>query len=128
MPCERRGQRTGLGRLQVLLEPEEAGRLRFQAPVDPPGHQPVVVVAGDDHELAAGTERLAEVAEHGRGQLRDVPLGPIAQLDAVAEDHEPVRFADGLQQRRPQLGPAEDVRVPCGAEVQVGDDDRPHGN
>ena len=123
---ERRRERPRLGRLEELLEPEEAGRLGLQAPVDPARHEAVVVVARDDHELAVRAERLAEVAEDGRGQLRDVALGPVAQLDAVAEDHEPVGLAHRLEQRLPQLRPAEEVRMLGRADVQVGDDDRPH--
>ena len=123
---ERRRERARLGRLEVLLEPEEAGRLGLQPPVDPAGDEPVVVVARGDDELALRAERLAEVAEHRLGQRGDVALGPVAQLDPVAEDHEPVRGAHGVQQRGAKLGPAQEVRVLGGAEVQVGDDDGPH--
>ena len=85
------------------------------------------MVALDDRQLAVRADRLAEVAEDGRGQLRDVALGPVAQLDAVAEDHEPVGLAHRLDQRLPQLRPAEEVRMLGRADMQVGDDDRPHG-
>ena len=48
------------------------------------------MVAADEHELAVGPERAPEVGEHGAGQLGRVALGVLAQLEPVAEDHEPV--------------------------------------
>ena len=73
---EPRGQRPGVGRRDPLLEAEEAGRLGLQAAVDPAGDEPVVVVAGDDQQLAVGPERAPEVGEHRRGDLGGVALRP----------------------------------------------------
>jgi hypothetical protein len=52
----------------------------------------------------------------------------VAQLEAVAEDHQPVDPAHGLDQRLAQLGPAQQIGAIAGAEMQVGDHQRPHGS
>ena len=85
------------------------------------------MVAGHHHQLAVGAERLAQVGEHRHRQLGDVALGAVAQLDAVAEDHQPVDAAHRLEQRLAQLRPAEQVGALGGADVEVGDDERAHG-
>ena len=124
---QRLGERAAVARLDPLLEPQESRALGLEAPVDPARHEPVVVVAGHHHQLAVGAERLAQVGEHGHRQLGDVALGAIAQLDAVAEDHQAVDAAHRLEQRLAQLRPAEQVGALGGADVEVGDDERAHG-
>ena len=123
---EPRGQRPGLGRRDPLLEAEEAGRLGLQTAVDPARHQPVVVVAGDDQQLAVGPERAPEVGEHGRGDLGGVALRRLAQLERVAEDQQAVVARDLLEQRGAQLRAPQQVGAAAGAEVEVGDHERPH--
>ena len=120
------GERAGLLRAHGLLEAEEARGLGLQAAVDPARDEPVVVVAADQHELAVRPQRAPEVGEHVAGQLGRVALGVLAQLEPVAEDHEPVDARHGLEQRRAQIGAAEQVRALLGAEVEIGDDERRH--
>ena len=48
------------------------------------------------------------------------------QLQPVAEDHEPVDALERLQQRRAQVGAAQQVAVLGLAEVQIGDHERAH--
>ena len=123
---EPRGERAGVGRLDPLLEAEEAGRLGLQAAVDPARDEPVVVVAARRSELAVGAERAPELGEHRRGDLGGVALRRLAQLERVAEDHEAVVA------RRPPRAAARAApggaagRRRGGAEVEVGDDERAH--
>ena len=65
--------------------------------------------------------------EHRGRDLGDVALRAVAQLDAVAQDHQAVGRLDGFDQRRAQLGAAQQVRSARRADVEVGDDERPHG-
>jgi crotonobetainyl-CoA:carnitine CoA-transferase CaiB-like acyl-CoA transferase len=69
----------------------------------------VVVVAGDDHQLAVGAERAAQVGEHRFGDRGGIALRRLAQLEPVAEDHEAVVARDLLEQRRAQLGAPQQV-------------------
>ncbi|CAA9473401.1 MAG: hypothetical protein AVDCRST_MAG13-637 [uncultured Solirubrobacteraceae bacterium] len=124
---ERGGQAPGVGGLDALLEAQEPGGLGLQPPVDPARDEAVVVVARHEHELAAGAERLADLGEERRRELRDAALRAVAQLDRVAEDHEPVGLADRRHQRLAQVGAAQQVRAVRGADVQVGDHERAHG-
>ena len=48
------------------------------------------MVAGHQHDLAVRAERAAEVREHRPGDLGRLAVRRLAQLEAVAEDHEPV--------------------------------------
>ena len=95
-------QRPGVARREALLEAEEAGRLALQAGVDPARREPVIVVAGEHDQLLAGAER-ADVGEERRGDLDRVAVRRLAQLEPVAEDHEPVDALQRLQQRPAQL-------------------------
>ena len=124
---EAHGERARLLRRHHLLEAEEARRLGLQAAVDPARHQAVVVVAADEHQLAAGTERAADLLQHWPGERGGVALGVLAQLEAVAEDHEPLRALQRLEQRRAQLRAPQQVGALDRAEVEVGDDERRHG-
>ena len=124
---ERRGERAGVARLDPLLEPEEAGRLGQQPAVDPAGHQPVVVVAGRQQQLAAGAERAPHVLEERPGDLDRVAVRAVAQLEPVAEHDQAVDAAHGLDQRLAQLRPPQQVGPRARADVQVGDHQGPHG-
>ncbi len=125
---ERGGERPRVARLDPLLEVEEAGRLGEQAAVDPPGDQPVVVIAAQHQQLAVGPERAAEVLEQRAGEGERVAVRAVAQLEPVAEDHEPVDSAHGLDQWLAQLGAPQQVRPLGRAHVQVGDHQRPHAS
>ena len=59
----------------------------------------VVVVAGDEHDLAAG-HRLAELLEERAGRVERRGQRQFAQLEDVAEQDEAVGAGDLLEQRR----------------------------
>jgi hypothetical protein len=119
-------ERPGVDRLDPLLERQEPRRLGQQPAVDPAGHEPVVVVAGQDEQLAVAAEGLAQLREQRARQLRRRALRPVAQLEAVAEDHEAVHRPHRLEQRLAQLRPPQQVGSRGRAEVQVRDHERPH--
>ena len=126
-PLGQRGsERAGVARLDQLLEPEEAGRLGQEPGVDPTGHEPVVVVAGQHEQLAVRAERPPEVAEQRAGQLRRGSLRAVAELEAVTEDDKPVRVPHSLEQRLAQLHPPKEIPAGGRPEVQVRDHQRPH--
>jgi hypothetical protein len=76
--------------------------------------------------LAAGAERAAEALEQRPGDPQHVPLRTVAQLDGIAEDHQPVGAGRPREQRLAHGGPPQDVRARGRAEMEVGDDERPH--
>jgi hypothetical protein len=124
---ERCGEHADLARVDPLLELQEARRLRHQPPVDPAGDEAVVVVAAGDQQLAVGAERAPHLLEERAGDRDGVAVRAVAQLEAVAEDHQPVDPAHRLGQRRAHVRPPQQVGLGAGADVQVGDDQGPHG-
>ena len=64
-----------------------------------------------------------EQRTRGLQRLRERAL---AQLDDVAEQHQPVGARDRLGQRLERLSLARDIGGGQDAEVKVGDDGRPH--
>ena len=98
--------------------PSGSGPLR-ERHVQPRRDQPEVVVAGDQHHLAVGAQGLADGLEHGPRGLQRVVHRAVAQLEQVAEDDEPVDAVEGAEQRLLGGGPAQDVDVVAGPEVEV---------
>ena len=86
----------------------------------------MVVVAGDDHQLAVA-KRLAELGDHRPGDLEHLRQRAVAQLEHVAEQDEAVDLAELAQQPRQKVFPAQQVRTAAEPEVQVRDDRREHG-
>jgi hypothetical protein len=117
------GGRAGGGVVEVL-EAQWAGAAEREL-VEQRLGEAVVVVAGDEHDLAPG-ERFAELFEERSGGAEGDAEGKVAQLDRVAEDDQPVGLADLLQQRPPDRRLAQHVLAVGAAEVEVGDDRRPH--
>ncbi len=85
----------------------------------------VVVVARDELDLL-WAQGLAEGGEHGFGSGDRLPQRPVAQLEGVAEQDEPVGLRRGLLQRGERCGAPQRVRAGSGAEVQVADDEGAH--
>ena len=79
-----------------------------------------------DRQLAVPAERPPEVGEQVAGQLGGRPMRPVAQLQAVAEDDEPVHVPHRLEQGLAQLRPPQEVVERVGAEMEVRDHQRPH--
>jgi len=85
----------------------------------------VVVIAGDEDDLSPG-QRLAELPEERAGAGEGDAERQVAQLDRVAEQDEAVGAGDLLEEGSAHARLAQHV-VPAGtAEVEVGDDRRPH--
>ena len=71
-------------------------------------------------------ERLAERVDQRRGHLQRLGERALAQLERVAEQHDPVGAAERLDQPLAHVRVARDVGAAERAEVQVRDDRRPH--
>ena len=61
------------------------------------------------------------VGEERRRGVHRLAVRGLAQLEPVAEDHQPVDVVERLQQRRAQVGAAQQVAAAGLAEVQIGD-------
>jgi hypothetical protein len=81
----------------------------------------VIVVARDDHQLPT-RERAPEVLEERPRGGQRFALRAVAQLEHIAEQHHALDVGDRLQQRRAQLGAAQQIGSGDAAEVQIGDD------
>jgi hypothetical protein len=79
----------------------------------------VIVVAGDDQHFAIAAQRAAQLSEHRLGAAEGGPERPVAQLENVAEQHEPVDSSKGIQERRSVRPQAQDVGSAEPAQVQV---------
>ena len=90
--------------------PSGGGSARSPRRDQPRFDERVVVVAGDDHQLAPRERRAEVLEERARGGHR-VAQRPVAQLEHVAEQHHPVDVRERRQQRRAQLGAAQQVRA-----------------
>jgi hypothetical protein len=126
--AEGRGQAGGGARgvgARALLERERAGRRVLRAALEPGRDERVVVVARDEHDLL-GPQRLAERREDGLRRGERVAHRPVAQLERIAQQHEPVRAGDRLLQRGERAGTPQGVRVRRCPEVQVADDEGAH--
>ena len=77
------------------------------------------MVAGDQHHLAVVAQRLADGLQHGPRRLQRLVHRAVAQLEQVAEDDEPVDPVEGAEQSLLGGGPAQDVDVVAGPEVEV---------
>ena len=103
---------------------------RSAAVLVPEVEQGVVVVAGNEHDLGAARQRVGDRMQHRRGGLERVGHRPVAQLERVAEQHEPVRGdrRDLVGQGLPHVLAAQHVGVGATAQVQVRDDEGAHAS
>ena len=86
----------------------------------------MVVIARHDHDLGAAPSALADRASTGRGRGERVAERALAQLEHVAEQHQPVDAGERLEQRARGSRRAQHVAPRARAEVQVRDDQRAH--
>ena len=127
------------GRLRVLGERFEREALRAaelleleRAGVDqPPAFEPgldqvVVVVARDDHELAA-RHGAGERADRRGRDLQNLRERAVAKLEHVAEQHQPLCALEVLAQHGAEALAAQQVGAAAQPQVQVGDHRRAHG-
>ena len=77
------------------------------------------MVAGHEHDLAVGPERLADGCERRPRGLERVVHRAVAQLEQVAEDDEAVDAVEGGEQGVLGGGTAQDVDVAAGPEMEV---------
>jgi hypothetical protein len=78
----------------------------------------VVVVAGDDHQLAAG-ERPSEILEQRLRGGERFAWRAVTQLEHVAEQHHAVHLPRGRQQWLAQLRAPQQIRARDAPQVQV---------
>ena len=77
------------------------------------------MVAGHQDDLAVGPQGLAHGLQHGPRRLERLVHRPVAQLEDVAEDDEPVDAVERGEQRVLGGGTAQDVDVAAGPEMEV---------
>ena len=77
------------------------------------------MVAGDDDDLGGRAEHLTERLQDGAGELERVPRRALAQLDDIAEEHDPVGVGGRVEQRR-TLGGADGERPGLTAHPDAG--------
>jgi hypothetical protein len=77
------------------------------------------VVAGDEDDLAVRAQGLSDGLQHGSRRLERPVHRALAELEDVAEDDEPVDAVERRGQRALGRGPAQDVDVVAGPEVEV---------
>jgi hypothetical protein len=83
-----------------------------------------VVACNDDH-LPVRSQGRPQPAEHGLGAHEHLGQRPVAKLEDVAQEDQPVALGDRLGERRLRPGAAQDVDLGAGTEMQVGDDQGP---
>ena len=85
-----RGNRVAGRPLRPLGEPERRRDAVAVAALEPRRDERVVVVAGHEHDLAVGAERRARLREERPRRRERLAQRPLAQLERVAEQHEPL--------------------------------------
>jgi hypothetical protein len=85
----------------------------------------VVVVARHEGDALAG-ERGGEALEQRAHQLQQGGERPLAQLERVAQQHQPVGPLDCRAQPLQRARPSQHVRLVQRAQVEIRDDRRPH--
>jgi hypothetical protein len=86
----------------------------------------VVVVARNEDDLGVG-QAGPYGPQHGLGDRERLVERAVAQLERVAQQHELLDAVEALQQRIERGRVAQDIGLRAGAQVQVGDDEGPHG-
>jgi hypothetical protein len=118
------GDPGGAAGRDALVEPERGGRVAALAPIQPAGGDRVVVVAGREDDLPGRAQRVADRPHDRLGDGQRVARRAVAQLQRVAEQHEPVDAVEALEQHRERLRSRQHVGARARAEMQVGDDER----
>ena len=109
----------GVGRVDALVE---LGRpLLVAGALQPLPEEAVVVVAGNEHDVAAG-EGLADCLEERAGRIERDAERALAELEHVAEEDQPVDVGGRLEEPFDDRLAAQHVGPVAGAEVEVGDE------
>ncbi len=118
-PLRERGEhRGGLPGGEALLQTERRWLSSFVAATRPRLGQRVVVVTGEDHDLTSGEGAPQLLEERPRGRER-VASRAVAQLEHVAEQHQPIDVLERLDQHPPRPGTAQHVGARAGAEMKI---------
>ena len=89
------------------------------AALQPPVEEVVVVVPGDDGEVAVPQD-IAELVEERAGRLDRRLQGQVAKLDGIAQQDDLVRVGERPPQGLAELAPPQQVDPAARAEMQVG--------
>ena len=84
------------------------------------------MVARNDDHLGAGGEGLPELAEQRPGKRHRSGCANLAELEHIAEDHQPVEVAQNVQEPGAGHGMAKNVAALESAEVKVREHSGPH--
>ena len=101
------------GLLGEAERPRPAQGTRFE----PARDQPIVVVAGNDDDLAGA--QTGELCQRWLGELHRLGERAVAELEHVAQEHQAVDPLDGVGKRAERLGPAQEVGFGGCAEMEV---------
>jgi hypothetical protein len=107
-----------------MLEPERRSALDREL-IEQRLGEAGVVVAGHERHLDLA-QRFPELLEERAAALQRRPERQVAQLDHVAEEDEAVGAGYLLEEHAADIAVAQHVLVAGDAEVEVGDDRRPH--
>ena len=110
--------------LAALLEPER--RRTFERALLEPRLDQAMVVVARDHDHLGVADRLADRGQHRAGALQGLRHRPVAELDDVAEQHEPVDVCELGEEEVAHVGTAQQVDLAARAEMEVGDDRGAH--
>src|SRR5262249_44869274 len=77
-----------------------------------------------DHHLPALSDRLPEPFDDATGDGKRIANRPVAELEHVTQQYEPIDFTDRREQGCAGHVVAEHVALGTRTEVQVGDDER----
>ncbi|MFZ0042675.1 MAG: hypothetical protein WAK93_15290, partial [Solirubrobacteraceae bacterium] len=84
----------------------------------------VIVIAGDDHDFAAGAEGRPDLLQWPRRRSQRLADRAMAKLEHVAEQHQAIDIGQRARQRAPGFGLAQDVPTGARPQVQIGNDQR----
>ena len=111
------------GRVEAVRELERRLWSGQRVPVEQGLGQPVIAIAGHRHHFAVA-DRCAQQLQEGRPPFENLPDWPVAELEDVTEQDDPVGGRELVEQGHAELGVTYQVGADQGPEVQIGDDCR----
>jgi hypothetical protein len=86
------------------------------------------VVPRDEDDLSLAAEPLANRAQHGFGHRHRAVGPPPGELDHIAEQDQPLAFAERFEQSREWRAVPQNVPLAAHPEVKIRHDERPHSS